>query len=124
MDLSDNPDEAAFRAECRAWLAANATPRGERREHGVLSLFRSAQADLDAARAWQAKKADAGWAALTWPVEYGGRAAPPIQQVIFNQEVAAYDAPEVIFAIGVHMGGPTLINHATDAQKDRWVQPL
>jgi acyl-CoA dehydrogenase len=124
MDLSDNPDEAAFRAECRAWLAANATPRGERREHGVLSLFRSAQADLDAARAWQAKKADAGWAALTWPVEYGGRAAPPIQQVIFNQEVAAYDAPEVIFAIGVHMGGPTLINHATDAQKGRWLQPL
>ena len=44
--------------------------------------------------------------------------------MIFNQEVAAFDAPEVIFSIGVHMGGPTLIAHGTDAQKQRWLRPL
>jgi alkylation response protein AidB-like acyl-CoA dehydrogenase len=124
MDLSDNPEEAAFRAECRTWLAANAEPRGAHGAYGVLSLFRSAQADLVAARAWQALKADAGWAGLTWPAEFGGRAAPAMHQVIFNQEVAAYDAPEVIFSIGVLMGGPTLIAHASDEQKQRWLPGL
>ncbi len=124
MDLSDTPEEAAFRAECRTWLQANAAPRAADREHGVLTLFRSSPDDLVAAKAWQASKADAGWAGLTWPTEYGGRAAVPIQQVIFNQEVAAFDAPEVIFAIGVHMGGPTLITHGTEDQKRRWLRPL
>jgi alkylation response protein AidB-like acyl-CoA dehydrogenase len=124
MDLSDTPQEAAFRAECRSWLEANAEPRAAGGEHGVLSLFRSAQADLDAARKWQALKADAGWAGLTWPVEFGGRAAAPMHQVIFNQEVADFDAPEVIFSIGVHMGGPTLIAHANDEQKQRWLRRL
>jgi alkylation response protein AidB-like acyl-CoA dehydrogenase len=124
MDLSDNPKEAAFRAECRSWLEANVPRRNQDREHGVLSLFRSSDADLVEARAWQAKKADAGWAGLTWPVEYGGRGALPIQQVIFNQEVAGFDAPEMLFAIGVHMGGPTLISHASEEQRARWLRPL
>ncbi|HZN16247.1 MAG TPA: acyl-CoA dehydrogenase family protein [Acidimicrobiales bacterium] len=124
MDLSDTPDEAAFRAECRAWLEASAEPRRLDAEYGVLSLFHSAGADMVAARAWQSRKADGGWAGLTWPVEYGGRGAPPIHQVIFNQEVADFDAPEVIFSIGVHMGGPTLIAHATTEQKDQWLRRL
>jgi acyl-CoA dehydrogenase len=127
MDLSDTPDEAAFRAECRTWLEANAPRRDRTETHGVLSLFQSASGDgndMTDARAWQARKADAGWAGLTWPVEYGGRGAPAMHQVIFNQEVGAFDVPEVMFAIGVHMGGPTLIGHATTEQQQRWLPPL
>jgi alkylation response protein AidB-like acyl-CoA dehydrogenase len=124
MDLSDNPEEAAFRSECRTWLEANAPHRSASGEHGVLSLFRSAPDDLVVAKAWQARKADAGWAGLTWPVEYGGRGASPMQQVIFNQEVSAFDVPEVLFAIGVLMAGPTLIAHATPEQQARWLPPL
>jgi acyl-CoA dehydrogenase len=127
MDLSDSPEEAAFRAECRTWLEANAPRRSGEGEHGVLSLFRSASDhpdDLARAKAWQASKAEGGWAGITWPPEYGGRGGTPMQQVIFNQEVAAFDAPEVIFAIGVLMGGPTLIAHATPEQQERWLPPL
>ena len=29
MDFNDTPEEAAFRAEARAWLQANAEPRPE-----------------------------------------------------------------------------------------------
>jgi alkylation response protein AidB-like acyl-CoA dehydrogenase len=41
---------------------------------------------LDVAKAWQKKKADAGWACLHWPKEYGGRGSSPIERVIWQQE--------------------------------------
>jgi alkylation response protein AidB-like acyl-CoA dehydrogenase len=64
MDFNDTPEEAAYRAEARAWLEANAEyqkpgnplqdPLGERID----------DATLQAAKAWQKKKADAGWACI------------------------------------------------------------
>ena len=44
---------------------------------------------LEVAKAWQKKKADAGWACLHWPKEYGGRGATPIERVIWQQEEGA-----------------------------------
>ena len=44
---------------------------------------------LEVAKAWQKKKADAGWACLHWPKEYGGRGASPIERVIWQQEEGA-----------------------------------
>ena len=45
---------------------------------------------LEVAKAWQKKKADAGWACLHWPKEYGGRGASPIERVIWQQEEGVY----------------------------------
>ncbi|MDH5567981.1 MAG: acyl-CoA dehydrogenase family protein, partial [Myxococcales bacterium] len=74
MDFDDTPEEAAFRQQVRSWLDANAERRtpGERREAPVGVADRTSDL-LVRARAWQARKADAGWACITWPVEYGGR---------------------------------------------------
>ena len=41
---------------------------------------------LKDAKAWQAKKYDAGWACLHWPKDYGGRDATPMERVIWGQE--------------------------------------
>jgi alkylation response protein AidB-like acyl-CoA dehydrogenase len=80
MDFNDTPEEAAFRKEAAAWLDANADrlPPGKRRTGGL-----DRDDLLPEAKAWQAKKADAGWACITWPKEYGGRGAPGIHSVIF-----------------------------------------
>ena len=43
-----------------------------------------------AAKAWQKTKAEAGWACLHWPKEYGGRGATPIERVIWQQEEGPY----------------------------------
>jgi len=108
----------------RTWLETNATLRdpGERTA-GVLSE-RSDKATLDAAKAWQKKKADAGWACITWPKEYGGRAATPMQNVIWNQEQSKFETPPDIFGIGIGMCGPTILAHGTDEQKKRWIPKL
>src|ERR1700709_2201023 len=96
MDFNDSPDEAAYRAEVKAWLDANA-PKvraggGDLEEDG---------SGMAASKAWQAKKAAAGYAQITWPKEWGGQGGTPIQQVIFNQEEAKYPVPPNPFQIGL-----------------------
>jgi len=125
MDFEDTPEEAAFRKEARAWLDANATKLapGQKRP-SPLGGGGGREGLLERARAWQAKKADAGWACITWPVEYGGRGATSIQSVIFGQEEAKYDVPPNLFTIGQGMLGPTIMAHGTDEQKQRYLPPM
>jgi alkylation response protein AidB-like acyl-CoA dehydrogenase len=124
MDFNDTPAEAAFRAEARAWLEKNAEPRdAEDRSEGVLQEGDRPGA-LAAAKAWQKKKAAAGWVCITWPKEYGGRGGTPIQSVIWGQEEAKFKTPPPVFAIGLGMCGPTILAHGTDAQKKRWIPKL
>ncbi len=122
MDFQDTPEEAAFRAEARDWLKQNASPNTG--ESGLFSDSGDETELLKHSRAWQAKKYDAGWAGITWPKEFGGRGGTPIQQIIWNQEAAAYDAPESIFTIGLGMGGPTLMSHGSDELKNKLLRPL
>ena len=122
MDFQDSPEEAAFREEVRAWLKANAQLSAG--EAGMLSESGDEAEYQRKSQEWQAKKFDAGWAGITWPKEYGGRGGTPIQQIIWSQEAAHYDAPESIFTIGIGMGGPTLMSHGSDELKTRLLPRL
>ncbi|HZP42673.1 MAG TPA: acyl-CoA dehydrogenase family protein [Candidatus Binatia bacterium] len=111
MELRFSAAEEAFRAEARAWLAANvpgaARPRGE---------------DLRARRAfdlaWQRRLFDAGWAGVSWPREYGGRGATLMEQLIWYEEYARAGAPEITTTfVGLNHAGPTLIACGSAAQK-------
>ena len=105
MDFKDTAEEAAFRKEARAWLKANRLKKKEMAEMN----------GMDAAKTWQKRKYDAGWACLTWPEEYGGRGASPIENVIWNQEESKFDTPDSIFAIGQGMCAPTMMAWASSA---------
>ena len=126
MEFGDTPDDAAFRAECRAWLEANAERRTGNRSMGVLSDAdpESERRHVQASKAWQAVLADAGWAAITWPTEYGGRGGTPRQQGIFNEEQSQFDVPQSVFMQGIGMAGPTLIAHGTPEQRERFLRPM
>ena len=92
MNFDDTPQEAAFRAEAKAWISANA-PKQYEDELKKASLGRTQLKGaniLEVAKAWQKKKADAGWACLHWPKEYGGRGAFPIERVIWQQEEGVF----------------------------------
>ncbi len=118
MDFNDTPEEAKFRAEVRAWLEKTLKkPEGA-------NVVRLEDADgLKLAKAYQAKKAEAGYVGLTWKKEHGGRELPPIYSVIFNQEEAKFAAPGGPFAIGLGMCIPTMIAFASEEQKQRYVGP-
>ncbi len=121
MDFNDTPEEAAFRAEVRAFLTANAELKA-----GARPVLRQSGVDADAVtrcKEWQAKKAEAGFAGLTWPKRFGGREASPILQVIYNQEEDDFVVPRGLYEIGLGMCIPTMMAYAKPEQLDRYVRP-
>ena len=127
MDFDDTPEEAAFRAEAHAWLAAHAEPRTDQTAPPATltdAFSAEEQEHVRTSKAWQAILYDGGWAGITWPKEYGGRGGTPIQAAIFAQEQARFDVPGSIFSQGIGMAGPALMAHGSDAQKDRFLPPM
>jgi alkylation response protein AidB-like acyl-CoA dehydrogenase len=114
MDLTLSESEQKFRDELRAWLEENhpgPEPEGD-------------EASFEFRRAWQRKVHAAGWAGVSWPREYGGRGATLVEQAIFNEEVVRSQAPMVANVLGIAMGGPTVIAHGTEDQKQRFLPPI
>ncbi len=127
MDFQDSADEAALRAEARAWLESVAKRRGE--GDGDWRAFRAKTDDEDhaqlaMAKAWQRTKFDAGWAAPHWPVEFGGQGRSGIEAGVVSEEEAAFDVAANFFVVGVDMAGPTLMAHGTPEQQKRFLEPM
>jgi alkylation response protein AidB-like acyl-CoA dehydrogenase len=118
MDFDDTAEEAAFRQEARAWIEANAPdiPATRRRRHSTPEW-------LGIARAWQAKKADAGYVGIAWPREWGGQGASVAQQIIFGEEEHAYGMQFSFFDIGLGICIPTVATYADEATRRRLVPP-
>ncbi len=115
MDLSLSPEEQAFAAEIRGWLEANLElpPR-----------FATLAEEVEWGRAWQAKLARDRWVGIHWPVEFGGRDAPPAQVALFNMEYARSRALQPVNRNGINLAGPTLLAHGTEEQKRRWLPAI
>ena len=120
MDFNDTPEEAAYRKQVRAWLDKNATRKTDAKG---MELPRDLKELIAQSKAWQAKKADAGYACITWPKEWGGGGGTTIQNVIYGQEEANYLVPGGIFAIGLGMCIPTVMAWGPEEAKKRFVGP-
>jgi alkylation response protein AidB-like acyl-CoA dehydrogenase len=118
MDFNDSPEEAEYRARARRWLTANAP---------VLrvsdTLGGEDSTSIAAAKAWQATKADAGYACITWPKEWGGGGGTPMQSAIFSEEEGKMGIASAVFSIGLGMCLPTIMTAGNEADKERFVAP-
>ena len=125
MDFDDAPAEAAFRAEARRWLDRHAKPKVEAEQHlSVVGGFHDEPGSIEEARVWQRTLADAGWAAIHWPVAHGGRDGSPLEAMVFAEELARYDVPAQVCTIGIAMIGPTIIAHGSADQRDRYLRSM
>ena len=122
MDFNDTAEEAAWRAEFRAWLEENA-PKviGQAPEH---DMEIGGGDYLERAKRWQAMKFDAGFARITWEPAYGGRNGTTVEQIIFGQEEGRFAVPNEAFIIGLGMIAPTLRAVGTPAQQERYLTKL
>ncbi len=118
MDFNDTKDEAAFRAEANSFLSQHLELKGANR----IASGRDRQKIMLKAKEWQRTKAEHGYAKITWPKELGGMDGTQLQQVIWNQEEAKFDAPTGPFTIGLGMCIPTVIAFGSDAHKAKYVQ--
>ncbi len=118
MDLNLTAEEKQFRDELRSWLEAN-VPKdwSEWRERPIEESFTYL-------KAWQRKLYEGGWAAVSWPKEYGGRGASLMQQSIFWEEMSRVEAPPMANSLGLGLIGPTIIAYGTDAQKKRYIPKI
>jgi alkylation response protein AidB-like acyl-CoA dehydrogenase len=121
VDLDDTPEQAAYRAEARAWLEEHFSEAPILQGPGAIE---DEDEIIAARRVWQGKLAEGGLAGVVWPKEYGGQGAGPIEQVICNQEIARAKVPGILDAIGVGMLGPTIIAHGDEDQKGRYLGPM
>ena len=116
MDLNFTDSENAFREECRSWLEANVPrkplPSGDTKDGYALHLQ------------WEHKLFDAGWAAVSWPKQYGGREATLFEWLIFEEEYYRVGAPSRVTQNGIFLLAPTLFEFGTDEQKERFLRPM
>jgi acyl-CoA dehydrogenase len=126
MNFDDTPAEAEFRARIRVWLDANAPKHLESilRKAGFASTGIAGEDSMTQSKAWQKKKAAAGYSCLNWPREYGGGGFTPIERVIWAQEEGPYAVLSGPFTIGHGMCGPTVMAWASEAQKQALLPPL
>jgi alkylation response protein AidB-like acyl-CoA dehydrogenase len=114
----DYPKEAEeLRCELRAWLGANLTDR--LRGARWANASDPGHEDVALLRAWNAKLADAGYAAIAWPEEYGGRGAGVMEQVVLAEEMSRADAPGTLNPIGISNIAPAIMAHGIEEQKRR-----
>lgn len=110
MNLDLSPAEAAFRAEVREFLQHHLPAEISAKVLGLQRLERE-----DWLR-WQRIVHQKGWAAPSWPKEFGGTGWSAIEQHIFDEECNAAGTPPVI-AFGVRMVAPVLMAFGSREQQ-------
>ena len=133
MDWSDSPEQAAFRGQVRALVDEHLPDlyrrmRDEGTEEGYEGGWIADRASDDAERkgaaeAWTDAVSERGWFAPHWPEEYGGAGLSPMEQFIYNQEMAEAGAP-IVGGSGVSLLGPTMIVHGTEEQKEKYLPDI
>jgi hypothetical protein len=113
MDYTLPAEVEAFRAEVRAWLDENLTQDLV----GFSLSMDLAPEDVEKLREWNRKLAEAGLAAISWPVEYGGRGASVLDQAVLAEEMDRARAPGPINPIGLANIAPTIMHFGTEEQK-------
>jgi alkylation response protein AidB-like acyl-CoA dehydrogenase len=117
MNVSFSVDELAFRDEVRAFLKDKYPPELQSKQDNGYHWTREDQIR------WQKILYEQGWAAINWPVEYGGTGWSMIQKYIFANELAQANAPDMI-PFGVKMVAPVIYTFGNEAQKERFLPDI
>lgn len=118
MDFSLSAGELRFRDELRAWLAQNTPPHAAILDRPGRS---SEHPGADAMLAWARLLSRGRWLGLAWPREYGGRGLGLVEQMIFYDETAPYDPPQLGQMVSLGVVGPTLLRYGSAEQKARFL---
>jgi alkylation response protein AidB-like acyl-CoA dehydrogenase len=120
VDFAYDADDEAFRAELVAWVEANLPDVADGGEIGDGHADATART-MARRQAWQRRLHEGRWAAISWPVEWGGRAATTMQNVIYAEVMAQAKAPGIYNPNGIWQIGPMILRWGDEDQKARWL---
>jgi alkylation response protein AidB-like acyl-CoA dehydrogenase len=126
-EIEDTPAQQQFRAEFRAWLAGSLPPGWvdavEAGDDAALEKVKDASGFNPFS--WQGTIGRSPYAAPLWPKEYGGLSGEVWMQQVIRSELVRHRLPTVaINLLGVGLAGPTLIEHGTEEQKERYLRKI
>jgi alkylation response protein AidB-like acyl-CoA dehydrogenase len=111
MFIEYTPEQKALRDELRAYFVSLMTPE-----------IRAGLVGLDggpAFRGLMARMGADGWLGVGWPAEYGGQGRTLIEQLIWFEEARRAGVP--LPYVTLNTVGPTLMEHGTEEQKQRFL---
>ena len=119
MQLHYDAETEEFRAELQAWLQANQPTLEEMREEPMES-----SAHLTGwSRRWQRRLFDAGLLVPGWPPELGGRNLPPVQQLVYHEEMAKIPVMRSTNPQGLGIIAPSILDYGSDLLKEKYLLP-
>ena len=125
MDFRFSAQDEAFRQELRAWLEKNRPEQSSADNDDHTDFMHEGSKDQWQRRLnWHRKMHSGGWVGISWPKEYGGRGATLTQQLIYNEEMAAANTPQLVNGLGIMLVGPTIIHWGSEEQKQRYVPKI
>ena len=117
MNISLSDEELQFRADVRGFLAEQFPEDIHQLQVRGIPLGKEEQVR------WQKILHRRGWAAVNWPVEYGGTGWSAVQKYVFANELALANAPDMI-PFGVKMVGPVIYTYGSEEQKRRFLPDI
>jgi len=122
MELTLSPADQLFRDELRDFLVRE-IPADWQHPSGT-GYFEVCASEFDRLRAWHRKLFDNRFIGITWPSEYGGRGAAPLQEAILADEMMRAGAPPTVNMLGITLCAPALLHHGSAAQKERYLAKM
>jgi hypothetical protein len=114
MDLNFTPQEQAFRAMVRQWVAESLPADISHKVHNALHLSR------DDMQRWAKILGSKGWLGSGWPKEFGGPGWTAVEKHLFEEECALAGAPRVV-PFGPVMVAPVIMNFGSPEQHRRFL---
>ena len=114
MDLDFTPEQQAFRADIRSWVAANLPADIAHKVHNGL---RQSRDDL---QRWAKILGAKGWLGYGWPKEFGGPGWDAIERHLFEEECALAGAPRIV-PFGPVMVAPVIMAFGSPEQQKKFL---
>jgi alkylation response protein AidB-like acyl-CoA dehydrogenase len=124
MDFRFGDADESFRHQFSQWLEANLTSEHRKTAFSIEFFANEEGEEWEKRLAWHKKMHAAGWIAIQYPEEYGGRGATISQQYIYDEELNRVGAPQLVNGQGIGLVGPTLMRWGTDEQRRRYLPKM
>ncbi len=118
-EAPDTPELAALRARTHEFLASRLAAKVPT---DTISIMGAGSDDIESGRAFLATLAEGGMAVPQWPEALGGMGLTVQQAEVVADELSQFEAPDLYpFMVGIGLVGPTIMEHGTDDQQQRWL---